>query len=42
MEILPTPRVEGLDAVALKSFGPGILPEGSIRLRSVSVRYTED
>ena len=42
MEILPTPRVDGLDAVALKSFGPGILPEGSIRLRSVSVRYTED
>jgi hypothetical protein len=42
MEVLPTPRVEGLDAVALKSFSAGILPEGSIRLRSVSVRYTEE
>src|SRR5271157_5930725 len=42
MELLPTPRVDGLDAVALRSFSAGILPEGSVRLRSVSVRYTEE
>jgi len=42
MELLPTPRVQGLDAVALQSFSAGILPEGSIKVDCVSVRYTED
>jgi hypothetical protein len=42
MELLPTPRVRGLDAIALRAFGPGTLPEGSIRIDLVSVLYTED
>jgi hypothetical protein len=41
MELLPTPRVTGLDAVAMQSFSAGVLPEGSIRVELVSVLYTE-
>lgn len=42
MELLPTPRVVGIDAVAFQSMSAGVLPEGSIKVDCVSVRYTED
>lgn len=42
MELLPTPRTTGIDAVARQSFSAGVLPEGSIRVELVSVRYTEE
>ncbi len=41
MELLPTPRVSGLDAVARASFSAGVLPEGSVRVELVSALYTE-
>jgi hypothetical protein len=42
MELLPTPRVRGLDGVTFSSYGAGVLPEGSLRVDLVSVQYTED
>jgi hypothetical protein len=42
MELLPTPKVEGFDALQLQSFSAGVLPVGTIRVSLVSVRYTED
>jgi hypothetical protein len=42
MELLPTPRVQALDAVALATFSAGVLPEGSIRVDCVSSLYTDD
>ena len=42
LELLPTPKVTGLDAVALNAFSAGILPEGSVRIDLVSALYTED
>ena len=42
LEILPTPKIIGLDAVALNPFSAGILPVGSIRVEKISATYTED
>lgn len=42
LELLPTPKVSGLDAVVLNPFSAGLLPEGSVRIDNVSVLYTED
>lgn len=42
IELLPTPLVDSLDQLALKAHSAGLLPEGSIRLREVSVNYSED
>jgi hypothetical protein len=41
VELLPTPRVQGLDAVALTAVSAGILPIGTIRVDQVSASYTE-
>lgn len=42
-EILPTPLVESLDAVARNPYAVGIVPEGSIRVSRVSVQsFTSD
>jgi hypothetical protein len=42
MELLPTPKVTGLDSVALNPFAAGQLPEGSIRVDLISARYVEN
>jgi hypothetical protein len=42
-EILPTPRVENLDAVSYTPYAVGIVPVGSIRVTRVSAReFTAD
>jgi len=41
-EILPTPKVSGIDSVARNPFGAGMLPVGSIRLDRVSTSMTRD
>jgi hypothetical protein len=41
VELLPTPRVVGLDAVAFAQGGAGYLATGSIRVEQVSAAYTE-
>lgn len=38
-EILPTPRVTGLDGVAIAAFTGGMLQDGSVSLELVSVTY---
>lgn len=42
IEILPTPKVVSLDAVAMQQYSAGILPLGSIRLEKVSTTFTQD
>lgn len=41
VEILPTPRVTGLDGVAFNPFSAGVLPVGTIRVDQVSANFTE-
>jgi hypothetical protein len=41
LELLPTPKVSGLDAVPLAAMSAGVLPVGSIRVSEVSVSLTE-
>jgi hypothetical protein len=41
LELLPTPRVTGLDAVALTAVSAGVLPVGTIRVDQISAAYTE-
>lgn len=43
MELLPTPRVSEMTAIARRPYAVGILPEGSIRIDQISAgAYTED
>lgn len=42
LEILPTPRVDSLDAVMLDPRFAGSLPVGSIRVSRISSSFTED
>lgn len=42
IEILPTPKVESLDAVALSPHYAGVLPVGSIRVTRISSAFTGD
>jgi hypothetical protein len=41
LELLPTPKVTGLDAVALTAVSAGVLPIGTIRVEQVSAAYSE-
>jgi hypothetical protein len=41
-ELLPTPKVTGLDGVTWQPHGAGKLPEGSIRLDEVSLTYSRE
>jgi hypothetical protein len=41
-EILPTPKVESLDSVALSIFAAGQLEVGSVRVSEVSLKLTRD
>lgn len=43
VELLPTPRVQNLNAINMRSWSAGKLPEGSIRIDQISCgSYTED
>ncbi len=42
MEVLPTPKVATLDSVTFSIFHAGTVPEGSIKVSELSVRYTFD
>jgi hypothetical protein len=42
IEILPTPKVKNLDAVAYRFFSGGVLPVGSILVSQISALYTQD
>jgi len=43
VELLPTPKVESLDAISLNAVSAGIVPVGAIKLTKVSAdRYTFD
>lgn len=41
-EILPTPKVDNLDTIALNPYSAGTLPMGSVRVSRISVSFTED
>lgn len=41
LELLPTPKVTGLDAVALNAMSAGVLPVGTVRVEEVSASFTE-
>ena len=41
LEILPTPKVEGIGGVGLTGMSAGVLPVGSIRVTEVSAALTE-
>ena len=42
VELLPTPKVEGLDAVAHRFFSGGVLPVGSVQVNRISALFTQD
>lgn len=42
VEILPTPRVTDMSALARRPWSVGILPEGTVRVDRVSVLFTAD
>jgi hypothetical protein len=42
MELLPTPKMSGVDSIRYNPFSAGQLPEGSVRVEHVSARYTEE
>lgn len=42
IELLPTPKVISLDAVAMSPQAAGMVPMGSIRVEKISVTYTLD
>lgn len=42
LEILPTPLVKSLDSVTFSIFHAGTVPEGSVRVDEISLRWTED
>jgi hypothetical protein len=42
IEILPTPKVKSLDAVAARFFSGGVLPVGSIQVSRISALFTQD
>lgn len=42
VELLPTPRVSDMTAVALQGYAGGTLPVGTLRVDLVSVQYTMD
>lgn len=42
MEILPTPKVENLDSVAMSAFSAGVIEVGSIRVSRISSMFTDD
>lgn len=42
LELLPTPKVESIDAISLRLYSAGVLPVGSIRVRRISTLYTQD
>lgn len=41
-EIVPTPKVEGLDSTRFVMSHPGVIPEGTARLSQISIQYTSD
>ncbi len=40
--LLPSPKVDDLTAVALQPHAAGLIPIGSVRLREISQRYSQD
>lgn len=41
-EILPTPKVADMSAVALSPYAPGVLPVGSVRVSQITQTLTKD
>lgn len=41
-ELLPTPRVQSLDAISFNAFRGGTLPVGSLRVDRISASFTSD
>lgn len=41
-EILPTPKVQTIDAISLRLYAAGVLPDGSVRVSEISATYTRD